>query len=202
MQGRELVCRYLVVASGTVARKLPPSFIQKGAEDKVLYDVFPIRDIRGRHVGIVGAGDAAYDYGLQLAEHNRVTIFCRSDGPRCLPLLSERAEESSRLNVLRGTELVSLEKADDGLLIHFETAQVPERQALEADFLLAAIGRSPALGFLDSLVQDRRESLSRTGRLYFAGDVNNDLFRQTGICVGDGIRAAMEICEGIRVLQP
>jgi thioredoxin reductase (NADPH) len=200
--GRELACRYLVAASGTVARELPLSLFQEGMEDKVLYDVFPIRDIRGRHVGIVGAGDAAFDYGLQLAQHNHVTIFCRDSGPCCLPLLSERAEESSRLNVRFGTELVSVERATNGLLLRLDTAQDSQSQALEVDLLLAAVGRSPALGFLDPLVENSRASLSRRGRLYLAGDVNNDLFRQTGICVGDGIRAAMQICESIRMLKP
>lgn len=38
---------------------------------------------------------------------------------------------------------------------------------------------------MDKLIQDNL--------LFCIGDVKNDICRQTGICVGDGLRAAMQI---------
>lgn len=199
--GRELTGRFLVIASGTVAHRLPASVFQGEAEGRIFYEVSLISGICGRHVGIVGAGDAALDYGLQLAEHNRVTIFCRGDGPCCLPLLAKRAEEADSLDLRLRSQLQAVEKTGKGLLLHVATEGEPQGQALEVDYLLAAVGRSPALGFLGPSLESSEEKLSWDGCLYFAGDVKNDLYRQTGICVGDGIKAAMQIYERLRKMK-
>ncbi len=200
--GRELTCRFLVIASGTVAHRLPASILKGEVEGQVYYELYPIRNICGRHVGIVGAGDAAFDYGLQLAVHNRVTVLCRDDAPCCLPLLEERARkfQSFQLRTRSGLQLV--EKIGEGLILHVAVKGESQGQALEVDYLLAAVGRSPALDFLDTSLENNLKKLSREGYLYFAGDVNNDLYRQTGICVGDGIKVAMQIHERLREPNP
>ncbi len=198
----EITCRFLMIASGTVALRLPAAIIREGAEDRIFYEVFPLRDIRGRHLGIVGAGDAAFDYGLQLAEHNRVTIICRDSGPCCLPLLAERAEAVDGLDVLKGTQLLAVDAAGEGLLLNLAGEEEPQGRMLEADYLLAAVGREPALGFLGPGLEKARDEVRRDGRLFLIGDVENHLYRQAGICVGDGIRAAMQICEMLRQARP
>ncbi len=200
--GRELMGRFLVIASGTVAHRLPASIFQGEAEDRVFYEVFPIRSIRGQHIGIVGAGDAAFDYGLQLAEHNRVTIFCRDGGPCCLPLLEQRAGEADSLSLRLHSQLQAVEKAGKNLLLHVAPEGETQGQALEVDYLLAAVGRSPFLSFFGPSLESSEAKLSRDGCLYFAGDVKNGLYRQTAISVGDGIKAAMQICERLRKTKP
>jgi len=200
--GRELMSRFLVTASGTVAHRLPASVFQGEAEDRVFYEVFPIRSVRGQHVGIVGAGDAALDYGLQLAQQNRVMIFCRDSGPCCLPLLAQRAEEVDNLSLRLCSRLQAVEKTERGLLLHVATEGEPQGQTFEVDYLLAAVGRSPFLSFFGPSLESSQDKLSRDGCLYFAGDVKNGLYRQTAISVGDGIKAAMQICERLRKTKP
>ena len=196
--GRELTSRFLVIASGTVAQRLPASMLKGDVEGQVFYEVLPIRNICGQHVGIVGAGDAAFDYGLQLAEHNRVTMLCRDAAPCCLPLLAKRAEEAESFNLRLHSRLQIVEKIGKGLLLHVAAQGEPQGQVLEVDYLLAAVGRTPSLGFLGPSLENNLEKLSRDGHLCFAGDVKNDLYRQTAICVGDGIRVAMQINERLR----
>jgi thioredoxin reductase len=69
---------------------------------------------------------------------------------------------------------------------------------LEADYLLFAIGRVPQIDFLAPSILKKEAMLRAEGRLYFAGDVQNGLLRQTAISVGDGLRAAMQIYHSLK----
>lgn len=62
-----------------------------------------------------------------------------------------------------------------------------------ADYLIAAIGRYPNVEFLSESQSVRPENLVSKGLLYKIGDVKNEIYRQTSIAVGDGVRAAMKI---------
>jgi thioredoxin reductase len=60
-----------------------------------------------------------------------------------------------------------------------------------ADYLLIAIGRKPNLGFLSDEIRNNLTDLESRGLIHLIGDVKNGNYRQTGIAVGDGIRAAL-----------
>jgi thioredoxin reductase len=62
-----------------------------------------------------------------------------------------------------------------------------------ADYLIAAIGRYPNVEFLSKSKSICPENLASKGLLYKIGDVKNEIYRQTSIAVGDGVRAAMRI---------
>ena len=64
---------------------------------------------------------------------------------------------------------------------------------IEADQVIGAIGRQPAVEFISEGVWAQAETLASEGKWHQVGDVHNGLFRQTAIAVGDGIRAAMAI---------
>jgi thioredoxin reductase len=73
-----------------------------------------------------------------------------------------------------------------------------ETKIFEADYVLFAIGRDPNLDFLSDEVRQRERELVEAERLYFVGDVKNELYRQTAIAAGDGLRAAMQIYSVLR----
>ena len=59
--------------------------------------------------------------------------------------------------------------------------------------MIAAIGREPCLPFLGSGLEKNFENLINAERLHMVGDIRNETYRQTAICVGDGVKAAMKI---------
>ena len=67
---KKYTAKVVVIASGTKP-KLPESNFAIHS-DRVLYDVYPIRKKRHKTIVIIGSGDAAFDYGLNLCQHNRV----------------------------------------------------------------------------------------------------------------------------------
>lgn len=156
-------CANVIMATGTK----PKIFSD---DPNVIYEVYPIRNVQGKTITIIGGGDAAFDYALNLAKNNRVKIVFRSLEPKCLPLLHERALKEPNIEIVPG---------------HTTTDE-----HMSADIILAAIGREPNI-FDHSL-----ENRNLTG-LYYAGDIKNGQMRYVATAVADGITAAQMI-EGSR----
>ena len=186
--GKACRCRCAIVASGTE----PKAWDRLEFGGRVLSHVYPIRNVRNKSIAIVGGGDAAFDYALNLARKNRVTILVRGPRTRALPLLVKRAWATNRITVYSNVRIRSLRQLHNCVIVQVSN-RVGGLQTLTFDYLVTAIGREPALSFL-------APSLRKTfpagipGLLYFAGDVRCGKFRQTSIAVGDGVKAAMQVC--------
>jgi len=182
--------RYVIVASGTRSKPFPLEIPSK-AKRMVFSDVYYLLNEKNKQVLIVGAGDAAFDYALNLTKNrNSVTILNRGGKVQCLGLLWERAMAEAAIEYRPGTSVseVGVDEATGSLTVRTEAGE-----SLEADYLLFAIGRIPQTDFLSPSVREQESALKAGGRLYFAGDVQNGLLRQTAISAGDGLRAAMQI---------
>ncbi|MGQ9734423.1 MAG: NAD(P)/FAD-dependent oxidoreductase [Candidatus Bipolaricaulia bacterium] len=192
---RRLEAKIAILASGTKPKEFTDCMVPEGAKGRIFYEVYPLREVSGRRIGIVGAGDAAFDYALNLAARgNEVHLLNRSARLRCLPLLWERAAAMPQVHYHENiaiTEIVSSKK--DGLLRLGLAPRQGKRWALELDYAIFAIGRIPQLDYLAEGLRGKLPSLQEEGRLYLIGDVRRGRFRQTAIAVGDGIEAAMRI---------
>ncbi len=186
-------CNILVVASGTSPRipeELPEELIEKGL---IRFDISDLREVSGKTIGIIGAGDAAFDYSLTLAENNNnVFIFNRRNQIKALKALSEKVFINNRINYLPHTVLKSLEiNANNGLDAICVSASSNMKYSL--DYFIFATGRKPADGFFRESLEGLFPGLLKEQRLYLIGDVINGNYRQVSVAVGDGVRAAMEI---------
>jgi thioredoxin reductase (NADPH) len=179
----------VVIASGTKPKMLPLE-IPERAKDKVLSEVWPLAKVSGKQIVIVGAGDAAFDYALNLAGRgNTVTILNRGRETSCLSLLRERADANPNIAYREQISIQRIETEESAGHLHLTT----DHCSLFTDYCLFAIGREPVLDFLSERVKMQERMLVESGKLYFAGDVHNGLFRQTAIAAGEGLRVAMEI---------
>lgn len=179
----------IILATGTKPKPFPIE-IPTQAKDRVFSEVWPLRNVRGKQIVIVGAGDAAFDYALNLASReNTVTILNRSHETVCLPLLRERASANPSIAYQEQTAIQRVETdVPTGRLQLFT-----DNCSLITDYLIFAIGREPQMDFLSEHVKLQAQRLVEDGKLYLVGDVHNGLFRQTAIAVGEGLRAAMQI---------
>ena len=89
--------RTVLLATGTKPRKISDLNIPQNAQDLVYSEVYPLLGISGMDIVIVGAGDAAFDYALNLGRKNRVTILNRSRRTKCLRLLYDRVHAHDRV---------------------------------------------------------------------------------------------------------
>jgi thioredoxin reductase (NADPH) len=189
----EYHAHYVIVASGTKPAPFPLA-IPAAARNLVFSDVRQLSSESNKMIVIIGGGDAAFDYALNLTKNrNSVTILNRGRDVKCLRLLWERAVADSSIKYRAETPIGSVEFDETPSERGRETVgrlkvRTEAGESLYAVYLLFAIGRIPQVSFLpDEIINNRLDSV------YFVGDVKNDRFRQAAIAAGDGLRAAMEI---------
>ncbi len=189
-----------VIATGTRPLAFTDISIPEDLMGRVYYEVYPLLEVEGKCVVIVGSGDAAFDYGMNLSKKNRVVILNRGEAPKCLPLLWERAQKVVNISYQSKTAVMQVE-ACPGDKIALNCQSPSGGLQLQADYLVGAIGREPQMGCLSKTIQQKKRELQEQGDLYLIGDVKNGLFRQTSIAVGDGVRAAMEIYRRLKEMR-
>lgn len=162
------------MATGTKPKKIDIKNIDKSKIFYEIYDLIP--NLKEKNCcTIIGGGDAAFDYALNLSKRNiKSKIHFRSKFPKCLPLLFRRAQKDKNIEIFSS----SIEYESDN-----------------SDFYLVACGRDPNMPQSDIDLEK-----SNIPGLYFAGDVQTGQFRQTSIAIGQGVLAAMKADEYLRGL--
>lgn len=192
----EFSSKIAVVASGTVPKTPEGMIIDEDAVDNIHDSILELENVSGARIVIIGAGDAAFDYALNLSGRNEIVILGRSSKPKCLPLLFQRAMADSSIRFIPEFRAERISRSNSGNIVMGSENSCPSE--ILADYILLAIGREPATRFLGDSIVERKKDLENAGLLYFIGDVANGSFRQTSIAVGDGIRTAMTITESLR----
>jgi thioredoxin reductase (NADPH) len=196
-QGR-LLSSAIIIATGTNPKKLGAKGFASIEGTRLFYDPSSI-PFRGKKVKkrilVIGGGDIAFDYTLTLLHGgHEVAIISRSE-PTCLPLLHNRVLKNG---VALHIKCISKEIVEHPKGILLKCRQNDQDREFCADFILVACGRDPNTWFLSPLLKKYLNTISEAPQtalpgLYFAGDVVRGTYRQVGVAVGDGIRAAMMI---------
>lgn len=194
--------RCAVIASGTQPRQFADFALPLRGADKIFYEVAPLLEVTGADIAIVGAGDAAFDYALNLTQRkNKVLILNRGESLKCLPLLWERSQQQNLIQYFHNTEIQKISTLENRQLA-LECQSPAGVSNFTVDYLIGAIGRIPAMSFVTENLQSKFETLEAKGWLHFIGDVRNGIFRQTTIAVGDGVRTAMQLYQKLKEITP
>ncbi len=190
--GQEYLARVVVIASGTRPRRFPDGLVPPEAEKRVFYEVVPLLALVEKQVAVVGAGDAAFDYALNLARRdNEVHILNRGGEVKALPLLQERVAKNALIHYHPGTSLNAVTDLKRFLELSITSPDLPG--TLSVDHLIGALGREPNLPGFSAAFEKDLPALIAAGRVHLVGDVANGIYRQTAIAVGNGLQAAMKI---------
>lgn len=198
---------YLIIASGTNPNTYNDIAIQQAANQFIIPEIAclpKLKYVRNDFepiFAIIGSGDAAFDYALNLARHDlRSDIFMRSEKCKALPKLIDKADENDfafLINIHKNYKLESVslnEKHNyDNQTIKLTFDNNGNIVEHICNYLLFAIGRQPNQGFLTRAFIPKIVELEQSKRLFFAGDVKNKNDRQLSIAVGDAMKAAMTI---------
>ncbi len=174
--------KYLVIASGTkpILPKVP--ILHEDIQDKVLFDVYKMGQIEHKNIAIIGAGDCAFDYALNLCAKNNVIILNRNKNIKALPILQDRVLKSKNIKYFDNTVVQEIGTIDNQLRLILKNTD----KLFLVYNLLMAIGREPNLDFVN-------RDLLVNPNVFQIGDVTNGQFRQVSIAVGDGTFTAMKI---------
>lgn len=181
--------RIAVIASGTRPTPFRDFELPANVQKHVHYEVYKLLRAKSLRIGIIGAGDAAFDYALNLGRQNEVRIFNRRDNIKALPLLVRRAGKDQRISYMENHTLTALEYAEGKIKAVF----LMKGKTLEFYFdkMVFALGREPQLNFLSPGIGMQMEILRERKKLFMIGDVVNGEARQLSIATGDGIKCAM-----------
>jgi len=190
---RVVMSDIVVIASGTKPKPISDLKISKAVEERMFHVIHPIRGLSGKEIAIIGAGDAAFDYALGMSQRNEVTILNRSSRAKCIPVLWDRCMESRNVTYLDRTCVQEIRSDGNKAVLTCVHNDEQKKREIRADYVVIAIGREPCLDFLGSGLKRKVETLTDSSAIHMVGDVRNGIYRQVAICVGDGLRAAMEI---------
>jgi thioredoxin reductase (NADPH) len=199
-EGAEYEAHAVVVATGTAPRRIGGDWAGELEGRALFYGLssLDLDAVEGRRVAVLGGGDAAFDYALNLqARGGSVKVILRT-APTCLPLLLDRAAERG-IEVHDGCLVERIDEAGGELKVACAGEKV-----FECDLVVVAHGREPRLEALaPDLVESVRSSAellpeTTTDGLYVAGDVVRGRCRQTAIAAGDGVLAAMKVIDFLK----
>jgi len=186
----------VVIATGTEPVPYTDVDIPEAVRSRVVYEVADMWDARDKKVLIVGAGDAALDYALHLAPQNQVVLVNRGSQVKGLPLLWKRVQEQPHISCDQQRRITGITPGPREN-VRVMTRGKGGQKSFLCDYVIPAIGRRPAVGFIDGSLEGEVQYLADQEKLFLIGDVKNGPFRQTAIAVGDGIKAAMVIGRNI-----
>ncbi len=155
---------------------------------------------RGKHVVVIGGGDAAVEEGLFLTKFaETVTLIHRRDTLRANKVAQTRAFASPKMRFIWNTapeEILGDEVVSGVRLKNLETGEVYDHAT---DGVFVFIGHIPNTGFLadavalreDGYVDVQNDIYTSSEGIFAAGDVSDSIYRQLATSVGTGTRAAM-----------
>ncbi|MEM6431182.1 MAG: thioredoxin-disulfide reductase [Deinococcota bacterium] len=192
----------VIIATGANPRRLDvpgeDEFYGRGVSTCATCDGF---FYRGKHVVVVGGGDAAVEEGSFLTKFaDSVTVIHRRDSLRANKEAQKRAFDNPKMH-WRWNTVVEEVLGTDGQVSGVKTRDVVtgETSVLDTDGVFIYIGHVPNTGYLNGIVNLRDtgyvdvqdEIYTNVEGIFAAGDVSDEVYRQLGTSVGAGTRAAM-----------
>lgn len=190
----EIISDYLIIGTGSIPCKLNIKGEEEAfAKGKLFYEVYNAKESsKGKEIIVIGSGDAAYDYSLNLSKlAKKITIIQRTDKTKSLPILQKKVEEEKKITIQVNRKPYEITTENEKVILATKTDK--EINEMQADLIVIAIGREPNINFLSEELKEEFENPEEDSNLFLIGDVKKGNYRQVSIAMGDGMKAAMEI---------
>ncbi|MBW2183982.1 MAG: FAD-dependent oxidoreductase [Deltaproteobacteria bacterium] len=215
--GRELLCKALIIATGSEPNKLAIEREEQLTGRGVSYCATCDGPLyKDKEVAVVGGGDAAVEEALFLCRfakkvhiiHRRdqlraikilqERIIHRRDQLRAIKILQERILTTENAHLIWNTVVDKIEgdKSVESLLLR--NVKDNKNSSLKVDGIFIYVGLKPNTGWLKNVLPLHEQGFIETNDrmettlpgVFAAGDVRHKLLRQIATAVGDGSTAA------------
>lgn len=162
-----------------------------------------------KDVFVVGGGDSAAEEAMQLAPYaKKITLLVRGETMRASAVMQERLKTYKNIFVQYNSKIVAI-KGDENRMKEVDIDVKGVVATVASDGIFLAIGHAPnsslvkgqvamnKAGFIE--VEGRSQKTNIPG-IFAAGDVSDFKYRQAGVAAGDGIKAALDAVEFLRMI--
>ena len=165
---------------------------------------------RGKHVVVVGGGDAAVEEGLFLTKFaETVTVVHRRDSLRANKVAQARAMINPKMRFIWDTGVEEIIGEDSVRAVKLKNLKTGAETVHETDGVFIFIGHVPNTDFVKGVVKLREDGYvdvtddiyTSVPGLFAAGDVSDFVYRQLATSVGAGTRAAMSVERMLAALE-
>ncbi len=156
---------------------------------------------------VVGSGNTALNSVIDLFPFaSKIYIITRGEVMRGDIVLQEEIKNNSKVEIIYNSQVSELEGDIMLKAVKYKNSQTNEEKRLETFGVFVNIGMKPNSELLEGLVElnENKEIitdfLGRTSQkgIWAAGDVTSLPHKQISIAIGDGIRAVLDIYDGIK----
>ena len=198
--GKELLCKALIIATGSEPNKLAIEREEQLTGRGVSYCATCDGPLyKDKEVAVVGGGDAAVEEALFLCRFaKKVHIIHRRDQLRAIKILQERILTTENAHLIWNTVVDKIEgdKSVESLLLR--NVKDNKNSFLKVDGIFIYVGLKPNTGWLKNVLPLHEQGFIETNDrmettlpgVFAAGDVRHKLLRQIATAVGDGSTAA------------
>lgn len=199
LPGDVIRARYVVVTIGRMGKPNKPDYaIAPSLKKRVNFTLESVQE--QENILVVGGGDSAVEYALELAKAHAVTIsYRRETFRRANPTNQEQIKQALKngaLTALFGSDIVGLEEEGDKIKVLFDA-----HEALLVDRVIYAIGGTTPSAFLSASgidieegrpVHDEQYETNIKG-LFVAGDITQERGGSIALGLNHGYQIAQYI---------
>ncbi|MFQ5494269.1 MAG: NAD(P)/FAD-dependent oxidoreductase [Phycisphaerae bacterium] len=158
---------------------------------------------RDKVLAVVGGGDSAVEEATYLAKFaSKVCMIHRRDQLRASKIMARRALDHPKIEILWNKVVVDVLGDDMISGVRLKDTKSGDESTLEVGGLFAAIGHTPATGFLDGQLEldekryiklaDAYRSMTSVEGVFAGGDCVDSVYRQAVTAAGMGCKAAID----------
>ncbi len=202
VDGKELTCKAVIVATGVIPRKLGLSneagLVGRGVSYCATCDGAFFRNLP---IAVVGGGDTAVEEALFLTRFaSKVYLVHRRDELRATKILRERVEKNEKIEMTWNSVVDELKADASGLTgAVLRDTVTGETREIAVQGMFVAVGVTPTTNFVADLLERTEEGYIKAGEntqtnvpgIFAAGDCRTTVLKQVSTAVGDGAVAAI-----------
>lgn len=202
VDGKEITCKAVIIATGVVARKLgvegEEALVGKGVSYCATCDGAFFRDVP---IAVIGGGDTAVEEALFLTRFaSKVYLVHRRDKLRATKILQDRVVANDKIEMAWCSVVDRLESDNSGLTgAVLRDMKTGKTRTIDIHGMFVAVGVTPTTSFLqdivelneDGYIKSAEDTLTSIPGIYAAGDCRTTVLKQVSTAVGDGAVAAV-----------
>jgi thioredoxin reductase (NADPH) len=202
VDGKEMTCKAVIIATGVVPRKLglagEEGLVGRGVSYCATCDGAFFRDLP---IAVIGGGDTAAEEALFLTRFaSKVIMVHRRDKLRATKILQERILNHEKIEMAWNSVVDELLSDDSGLTgAVLRDVKSGATRDIELKGMFVAVGVTPTTAFVADLLNLNDDGYIVAGEntctsvpgILAAGDCRTNVLKQVSTAVGDGAVAAV-----------